>query len=149
MDTMRRIALAAVLVAGIAHGAEPIKASASDVQTQTNAVGTAMKMVAPVQETVAAYRRSHDGFPSSNTEAGIQPAPAFASDTVKRVDIGPDGVIDVTLTAASGVDDGKIRFRPEFLAQSGGGDVHWTCISDSIANIGDLTLGACEHTTLP
>jgi hypothetical protein len=129
--------------------AEPIKAGPSDIETQTNAVSEAVQAVAPVEQAVASFRLSHDGFPASNGEAGLPPPARYASNSVKSIAIGPDGVVDVALTAASGVDDGVIRFRPEFAPQSGGGDVHWTCASASYANIGDLTRGACEHTTLP
>ncbi|HEY2396092.1 MAG TPA: pilin [Rudaea sp.] len=129
--------------------AEPITAGAADMQTQMNAVAEALQSVGPVEQAIRSYRLSHDGFPASNAEAGLVPPSLFASNSVKTLAIGPDGIIDVTLTAASGIDGGVVRFHPEFAPQSGGGDVHWTCASASYANIGDLTGGTCEHTQLP
>jgi len=129
--------------------AEPVTAGAQDQQMQMNAVAEALQAVGPVEQAIQSYRLTHDGFPASNAEAGVGPATRFASNSVRSVAVGPDGVIDVSLTAASGVDGGVIRFHPEFAAQSGGGDVHWTCASASYANIGDLTGGTCEHTTQP
>ena len=132
-----------------ALAAEPVKAGALDTQTQMNAVGEAMQAVGPVEEAVKRYRLTHDGFPVTNVEAGVGAPPLFASNSVRSVAVGGDGIIDVTLTAASGVDGGVIRFHPAYAQQSGGGDVHWTCASASYANIGDLTGGACEHSTQP
>ena len=144
------IALVVALAAsGWVHAALPTKTSELDTQTQIKAVSEALQPVTQIEQVVASYRLSHDDFPATNAEAGVKPPLAFASNTVKGVTIGPGGVIDVTLTAASGVDDGVIRFRPEFIAQSGAGDVHWTCSSASYANIGDLTGGSCEHTSQP
>ena len=147
-----KMALAAVILAlpvVPAVADEPAKAGALDTQTQMNAVGEALQAVAPVEDAVKRYRLTHDAFPATNVEAGVGAPPLFASNSVRSIAVGGDGVIDVTLTAASGVDNGVIRFHPEFAAQSGGGDVHWTCASASYANIGDLTGGACEHTTQP
>lgn len=147
-----KMALAAVIVALpvlSAVAAEPVKAGALDTQMQMNAVGEALQAVAPVEEAVKRYRLTHDGFPATNVEAGVGAPALFASNSVRSIAVGGDGIIDVTLTAASGVDNGVIRFHPEFAAQSGGGDVHWTCASASYANIGDLTGGTCEHTTQP
>jgi hypothetical protein len=129
--------------------AEPAKAGASDVDMQKNAVAEAVQAVMPVEQAVRSYRLTHDGFPASNAEAAVAAPASFASNSVKGVMIGPEGVIDVSLTAASGVDGGVIRFHPEFAPQSGGGDVHWTCASASYASIGDLTGGTCEYTTQP
>lgn len=132
-----------------AQAALPTKTSELDTQTQMKAIAEALQPVAQIEQLVASYRMAHDDFPASNAEAGVKAPPTFASNTVKGVAIGPGGIIDVTLTAASGVDDGVIRFRPEYVPQSGAGDVHWTCASASFANIGDLTGGSCEHTTQP
>jgi hypothetical protein len=142
-------ALCAAAAAVSSLAAEPISAGAADTQMQMNAVAEAMQSVAPVEQAVRSYRLSHDGFPASNAEAGVPPPSQFAGNSVKTVAVGPDGIIDVTLTAASGIDGGVVRFHPEFAPQSGGGDVHWTCASASYANIGDLTGGTCEHTQLP
>jgi hypothetical protein len=120
-----------------------------DPDAQMSVVGEAMQAVLIVQQAVASYRASHGGFPASNEQAGL-PAPGqFATNSVKRVVIGSDGVIDVMLTAASGVDGGVIRFHPRYAAESGGGNVHWTCASGSYSNIGDLTGGVCEYTNQP
>jgi hypothetical protein len=143
------IGIAAAALPVSSWAAEPLKAEAADQDAQMNAVSEAVRAVAAVEDAVRSYRLTHDGFPASNAEAGIPPPPQFAGNSVKRIAIGADGIIDVTLTAASGVDDGLIRFHPDFAPQSGGGDVHWTCASASYANIGDLTGGTCVHTELP
>lgn len=142
-------AVVAVLMIPSSWAAEAVKAGAQDQQMQMNAVAEAVRAVLPVEDAVKSYRLTHDGFPASNAEAGLPSPPQFASNSVKTIAIAADGIIDISLTAASGVDDGVIRFRPEFAPQSGGGDVHWTCASDSYANIGDLTGGTCSHTKLP
>ena len=150
MHTFRTFALGLlVLPATWCSAAEPVKAGALDTQTQMNAVTEALHAVAPVEEAVKRYRLGHDGFPASNTEAGVAPPAQFASNSVRTISVGAEGVIDVALTAASGVDGGVMRFRPDYAPQSGGGDVHWSCASESFANIGDLTGGNCEHTKLP
>jgi hypothetical protein len=142
-------AFCAAAAAASPWAAEAIAAGQADMQMQMNAVAEAMQSVAPVEQAIRSYRLSHDGFPASNAEAGVAPPSQFASNSVRSVAVGPDGIIDVRLTAASGVDGGVVRFHPEYSPQSGGGDVHWTCASASYANIGDLTGGACEHTELP
>ena len=90
-------------IAGAAHAAAPIKAGALDTQTQANAVAEALQSVVKVQGAVADYRKTHDGFPANNAEAGVAAPVMYASNAVKGVAVGPDGIIDVTLTAASGV----------------------------------------------
>jgi len=96
----------ALLPVSLCLAAEPVKAGALDTQTQMNAVTEALQAVGPVEEAVKRYRLAHDGFPASNAEAGV-PLPAqFASNSVHTITVGPDGVIDVTLTAASGLDGG-------------------------------------------
>lgn len=152
-STARKIAVGLCIAAAAQSlstvASEPAKAGAADVDMQKNAVAEAVQAVTPVEQAVRSYRLTHDGFPSSNAEAAVAAPASFASNSVKGVTIGPEGVIDVSLTAASGVDGGVIRFHPEFAPQSGGGDVHWTCASASYANIGDLTGGTCEHTSQP
>ena len=142
-------AAVALLAAASCPAAEPVKAGALDTQMQMNAVSEALHAVAPVEEAVKSYRLTHDGFPASNAEAGIGPPAQFASNSVHAITVGPDGVIDVSLTAASGVEAGVIRFHPDYAPQSGGGDGHWNCASASYANIGDLTGGTCEYTKMP
>lgn len=148
---VRSLALGAAVAffASSSPAAEPVKAGALDTQTQMNAVTEALQAVGPVKEAVKRYRLAHDGFPASNAEAGVPPPAQFASNSVRTITVGPDGVIDVTLTAASGLDGGLIRFHPDYAPQSGGGDVHWSCASETYANIGDLTGGNCEHTKMP
>lgn len=148
MRSLLTLAIAAAF-GGSAQAALPAKTSELDTQTQSMVIAEAMQSVAKVQPLVASYRLTHEDFPSSNAEAGIKPPAMFASNSVKGLAIGPGGVIDLTLTAASGVDDGLIRFRPAYAPQSGAGDFSWTCASASFTNIGDLTGGNCEHTSQP
>jgi hypothetical protein len=140
-------ALVGAFLLGI--GAGQTAASDVDQDVQMSVVGEAMEAVVLVKQSVASFRRTHDDFPVDNAQAGIPPPERFASNSVKRVAIGPEGVIDLTLTAASGVDGGMIRFHPDYVPQSGGGDVHWTCASASYSNIGDLTGGVCRYTNQP
>jgi hypothetical protein len=137
-------AAVAAAVALVAIASMPARATVVDEQAQMSAVRDALQVVSPMQNAIADYRRTHDAFPASNVQAGI-PAALYANGALKAVAIGPDGTIDVTLTALSGVDDGTIRLVPEFAEQSGGGDVRWTCTSPSYSNIGDLTGGVCEY----
>jgi|SRR5579863_1232402 len=140
----------AIMSASIAAGgAEPRKVGASDVAAQTRAISDAIASIAYIKQAVAQYRLNHDGFPASNAEAGVKPPLAFASDTVKKVNISDEGVIDMTLTALSGVDDGVIRFRPTLAPESDQGQVQWACTSASYADISDLTTGTCTYTNQP
>jgi len=142
--------LALPLAASTAYSADAIKADASDVATQTRVIAEALKIATPVKTVVAKYRLTHDGFPANNAEAGILEPELFAGDYVKQVSIGPDGVVGVTLTAASGVDDGVIQLRPTLARGSGQmDDITWKCSSASFANIGDLTQGTCEYSKVP
>jgi len=143
------IAIAIMSTSIVASGAEPRKVGASDTAAQTRAIGDAIASIAYTKQAVTKYRLNHDGFPASNAEAGISPAAAFASDTVKSVSIGAEGVIDITLTALSGVDDGIIRFRPTLAPESDHGQVQWACTSASYADISDLTTGTCTYTNQP
>src|SRR5262245_31879222 len=109
-----RILPVLVAVCVTALGLSPLRAVPStagelDTQAQANAVGNALQSVVAVKEAVASYRVTHDDFPGSNAEAGVMAPTMFASNTVKGVSVGPGGIIDLRLTAASGVDDGVIR----------------------------------------
>lgn len=143
------IVFAAALGLSSLRAAVPSTTSELDTQAQANAVADALQSVAAVKQAVAGFRVTHDAFPGSNAEAGVKAPAMYASNTVKGVSVGPGGIIDLQLTAASGVDDGVIRFRPDFVPQSGAGDVHWVCTSASYVNVSDLTGGTCEHTSQP
>jgi hypothetical protein len=142
-------ALGSIFAATCAFAAAPATPSPADLQRRMQVVAEALKEVGPVKQAVQSYRLSHEDFPASNAEARLLGPLAFASNSVRTITIGAEGVVDVSLTSASGVDGGIIRFRPDYAPQSGGGDVHWTCASASYADIADLTGGLCEHTTQP
>jgi hypothetical protein len=141
--------VAALAFAPFPAPAAPVRTGAADTEAHSNAVAEALEAVIPVERAINSYRMSHEGFPTSNAEAAVPTPAQFANNSVSRIDVGADGVIAVSLTAVSGVDGGVILFHPEYVPQSGGGDVHWTCASASYANIGDLTRGACAHTSQP
>lgn len=63
--------------------------------------------------------------------------------------VGNDGVIEITLTASSGVDDGIIRLTPKPSPIKDENSLEWTCASASFSTISDATGGVCEYTNQP
>ncbi len=58
-------------------------------------------------------------------------------------------MIQVTLTADSGVDDGAIILTPALSPQTDLNQVDWTCTSPSYAQISDITNSICNYSKLP
>jgi hypothetical protein len=133
--------------AGVAAAAE--KPSAADVQLHHAAINQALKTAAPFKEAVESYRRHHDDFPASNLEAGLQPPEMYRNPDVRQVAIAHGGVINVTLTASSGVDNGVIVLTPNMPKNSDDFVVEWKCASANYSDVSDATLGLCEYTKVP
>ncbi len=140
--------LALVLAMGCAAAAD-IKPSAADNDAHATAIRTAVDSLGSVKEAVARYRLHNAAFPANNAEAGIVPPAAFATPTLKRVEVGSNGVIQATLTADSGVDDGIIIMTPAISAQTDLNQVDWTCTSPSYSDISDITNSFCSYSKLP
>jgi len=141
-----RSGLSILFVLGAAGAwAADTKPSAADNQAHAKAINEAIKSLGVVKDAVANYRLHHDAFPGSNAEAGILPAAAYSSATIKRVEVGKNGMIEATLTAESGVDDGILRFVPAMAPQTDLNQVDWTCTTPSYSEISDISNGLCTY----
>jgi len=139
--------LAISLGAGVAAAAET--PSAADVQRHHLAINQALNTAAPFKAAVESYRRHHDDFPASNKDAGLQPPEMYKNPDVHQVAIDRGGIINVTLTASSGVDGGVIVLTPNMPKNSDDFAVEWKCTTASYSDASDATLGLCEYTKVP
>jgi len=123
--------------------------SAADMQRHHAAINQALTTAAPFKAAVESYRRHHDDFPASNVQAGLQPPDMYKNPDVRQVAIDRDGVINITLTASSGVDGGVIVLTPKLPKNSDDFAVEWKCTTASYSDASDATLGLCEYTKVP
>lgn len=147
----RLLLLQSVLLAfAPAHGAAGAeKPSAADVQLHHTAINHALVTAGPFKAAVESYRRHHDDFPESNLDAGLQPPDMYKNPDVHQVAIAHGGVINVTLTASSGMDGGVIVLTPNMPKNSDDFAVEWKCTTASYSDASDATLGLCEYTKVP
>ena len=144
--TTMRTVLSMLLCLGAAGvWAAEAKPSSADNQAHAKAINDAIASVSAVKDAIASYRLHHDAFPTSNAEAGVQPPAAFASSALKRIEVGKDGMVEATLTAESGVNDGVIRFMPAMSPQTDLNQVDWTCTTPSYSAISDITNSLCIY----
>jgi len=108
-----------------------------------------LKIAGPIKTQVEEYRRHHDNFPASNAEASLGPPASYAGPDVRQIAIDHDGIIQITLTASSGVDSGVIVLTPKLPKNTDDYVVEWKCASPSYSTISDATLGLCEYTKVP
>ena len=150
---VRMLLLEASLLFAISVGAGLASAvetpSATDVQRHHTAINQALTTAAPFKTAVESYRRHHDDFPASNVQAGLQPPDMYKNPDVRQVAIDRDGVINITLTASSGVDGGVIVLTPNMPKNSDDFAVEWKCTTASYSDASDATLGLCEYTKVP
>ena len=125
------------------------KPSAADVQLHHTAIAKALATAAPFKEAVESYRRHHDDFPASNLQAGLQPPDVYKNPDVHQVAIEHDGIINIMLTASSGVDNGSILLTPNLPKNTDNFAVEWKCTSANYSDISDATGGVCEYTKVP
>ena len=136
-------------MAGFLPAQEAARPSAADIEAHNQAIAKALAAAAPVKLAVEQFRVRTKRFPSNNTDAGMNLPASFGNYDVKQIAVNANGVIDITLTETSGVDDGVIRLTPKPSPGSGENAVEWTCASASYAAIADATGGVCEHTNQP
>lgn len=137
------------LLCGSALAAAAVMPSAADTQAHQQAIANALALAAPVQARVADYRQRSNAFPSSNAEAMVNPPTVIASADVKSINVRSAGVVEVTLTGTSGVDDGVIVLTPQIPKTADDGHIEWHCASASYTTIADMTRGQCEYSKLP
>lgn len=138
--------LSVLLCLGAANAwAAEAKPSSADNQAHAKAINDAIASVSGVKDAVANYRLHHETFPASNAEAGVQPSAAFATSALKRIEVGKNGMVEATLTAESGVNDGVIRFMPAMSPQKDLNQVDWTCTTPSYSAISDITNSLCTY----
>jgi len=96
---------------------------------------------------IAEYYLTNGKLPASNAELGL-PAPGeYRGTSLKSATVTPQGAIELTFDAASGIDGGQIRLVPD-VDRAGAMGIRWRCESADFAQIADL-LPACVHTTTP
>lgn len=127
----------------------PAPAPASDIQTRHKVINQALAAATPVKAQVAQYYLHNKAFPSSNAELGMNLPAAYRTYDLKSIAVSAGGVIDLTLTASSGVDNGVIRLTPEAALKTDENGLAWTCASADYSTIADATGGVCEYTNQP
>ena len=127
----------------------PAPASASDIQTRHKVISQALAAAARIKAAVAQYYLHNKAFPSSNAELGMNLPAAYRTYDLKSIALNPGGVIDLTLTASSGLDNGVIRLTPEPALKTDENGLAWTCASADYSTISDATGGVCEYTNQP
>ena len=123
--------------------------SATDIRAQNQAIGQALAAAAPIKAGVERFRLRTKAFPASNADAGMNPPAAYGNYDVKRIAIGGDGTIEITLNATSGIDGGVIRLMPKAAANTDQDMIEWSCSSPSYSAIADATGGVCEYSNQP
>lgn len=142
-------ALFCISMAGVVPAQETARSSAADVEAHNRAIAKALAAASPAKAAVEQFRLRTKLFPSNNADAGMNLPDSFRNYDVKRIAVNANGVIDITLTETSGVDDGVIRLTPKPSPSTGENAVEWTCASASYAAIADATGGVCEYTNQP
>ena len=146
----RRLLLgASLLFVTIGTGVAAETPSAADVQRHHAAINAALTTAAPFKAAVESYRRHHDDFPASNLDAGLQTPDMYRNPDVRQVAIDRGGIINVMLTASSGVDNGIIVLTPKMPKNSDDFAIEWKCTSANYSDVSDATLGLCEYTKVP
>jgi hypothetical protein len=123
--------------------------SENEIQAHNQAIGKALAMATPVKNSIENYRLRTKEFPASNAAAGMNPPATYRNYDVKGIAIGNDGVVEITLTASSGIDGGVIRLTPKAAVNTDPNMIEWTCTSPSFSTIADATGGTCEYTNQP
>jgi hypothetical protein len=143
--------LVAILFGVAAHAAAqaPATAPASDIQTRHKVINQALAAATQVKAQIAQYYLHNKAFPSSNAELGMNLPAAYRTYDLKSIAVGAGGVIELTLTASSGVDNGVIRLTPEAALKTDENGLAWTCASADYSTISDATGGVCEYTNQP
>jgi hypothetical protein len=150
MHARARVFILQVCLSAVATDVRSVeKPSAADVQLHHTAIARALNTATPFKEAVESYRRHHDDFPASNLDAGLQPPDVYKNPDVRQIAIQHDGVINIMLTASSGVDSGSILLTPNLPKNSDSFAVEWKCTSASYSDVSDATGGICEYTKLP
>jgi Pilin (bacterial filament) len=151
-NNMKKILMTLLLscaIGGYSWGQDAAKPSAADIQAHNLAISKALAAATPVKTAVEEFRRHSGRLPSTNADVGMNPPATYGNYDVKQIAVGNDGVIEITLTASSGVDDGIIRLTPKPSPIKDENSLEWTCASASFSTISDATGGVCEYTNQP
>lgn len=138
-----------VIACSVSLAQDKARPSTVEIQQRTQSINNALTAAAQVQHQVADYRQRNGKFPSSNDEAAVGGPGSFANADVSSVTVEDNGVVEVRLTAASGVADGAIILTPNLSQNTGENNVDWKCASASYATISDDTNGVCEYSKVP
>jgi len=147
MFTRTALALAALIFAG-SLGAAEVRSSAADQQLHNQVISNALSATARVRAAVEDYHLRHNALPADSADLGLDPQ-SWATPDIKRVSVGANGRIEITLAATSGVEDGVIRLTPTASASTDENKIDWSCTSPSYSTIADATSGFCEYSKLP
>lgn len=123
--------------------------SVADVQAHNRIIAQSLQDVAPVQKAVEGYRLRAKRFPASNSDVGMNLPETYRNYDIKSIAVTGEGVIDMTMTATSGVDGGVIRFTPTATGSKDTPNIEWHCASANYSTIADASGGLCEYTNQP
>ena len=121
----------------------------SDTQAHNKVLQQALTVAAPVRAKIEQYRLHTKAFPARNADIGMNLPQTYRNYDVRSVAVEPNGVIEIAMTAASGVDGGIVRFTPSATGSPEDPTIEWHCTSASYTTISDATGGVCEYTNQP
>jgi len=93
-----------------------------------------------VKQAIAQRFGEFGKLPGSNREAGVAEPEKFAGQSLRRLDVGRNGMITLTFDEKSGVDNGRIQLIPDTATQP---TLKWRCVSPDFEDI-TVTSALCE-----
>lgn len=127
----------------------PGQPGAADTQAHNKVLQAAVLAANPVQAKVGQFRQHTKAFPASNADVGMNLPQTYRNYDMKSVAVRPNGIVEITMTATSGVDNGVIRFTPTATGSPEDPIIEWHCTSANYNTISDATGGVCEYTNQP
>lgn len=107
--------------------------------TASARVAEALVLSSAVKTQVAQYFAETGRLPASNQALGLPAPESYHTSALTRLEVGPGGVIELSLNEKSGVDQGRIRLIPD-PSQPGIG-LQWQCVTPSYRELGAY----CEY----
>lgn len=147
--TLTLLASVAISACASVAAQTPGQPGAADTQAHNKVLHAAVLAANPVQAKVEQFRLHTKAFPASNADVGMNLPQTYRNYDMKSVAVRPNGIIEVTMTATSGVDNGVIRFTPTATGSPEDPTIEWHCTSANYNTISDATGGVCEYTNQP
>lgn len=127
----------------------PTASGAADSQAHNKVLQAAVLAANPVQAKVEQFRLHTKAFPANNADVAMNLPETYRNYDMKSVAVRPNGIVEITMTATSGVDNGLIRFTPKATGSPEDPTIEWHCTSANYSTISDATGGVCEYTNQP